>query len=240
MRQKNIIAVFWLLTACFTLSAQTATTLPKLRITASGGVGHLFSEGSSEINGIVNHERVNEMTSGLRWATHLNGDIHYLFPIGLGMGVKYLFQQTSATVDGVTIDMDDGIHYLVSDISEKNLVNFVGPSLLGYTAFGNTGRFFLSSAVSAGYAWLRSEGSILRQNLLVTSGNFAMNADVGVDYLLHSSFGVGLNVGYMLATFSKIKITDGTNSQEQTLNRDARYNAGNLYLSVGIRYLLNH
>ena len=60
-----------------------------------------------------------------------------------------------------------------------------------------------------------------------------------VDYLFHPNFGLGVNLGYFLGTFSKVKITNGISTQEQTLDKNSRYNASNFHVSVGLHYYLN-
>lgn len=155
------------------------------------------------------------------------------------LGAKYLFQKTSAEANNVIIDINDNLHYMVSDVREKNYVNFVGPSLFGYTVLGDNNNLYLTSSLSAGYAWLRSEGFVFMQNALIKGENFGVNTEIGIDYLFTPNFGIGINLGYLLSSFSKVKITDGNFTREQTLDKDSRYNVSNLHLSVGLRYYLN-
>ena len=222
------------------LFAQAEYKIPRLRISASGGLRYLIASGQDNIEGVMNKEVMDKANKDLRLATHLNGDVYYLFDAGWGLGAKYLFQKTSAEANDVVMDIFDNRHYMVIDVWEKDYVNFIGPSLFGYSTVGGRENLFLTSSLSAGYAWFRSEASVLAQNVLITGGNIAMNTEIGIDYLFTPSFGIGVNLGFLLSTFSKVKITDGTNTQEQTLDKDSRYNASNLHISVGLRYYLNN
>lgn len=240
MKQKNITLSLLLLCLTASLSAQFVDQkTPRFRISASGGLGYLIASGQEDISGVVNKEAIDKANRDLRLATNLNGDAHYLFEEGWGLGVKYLFQKTSAEADDIIVDIQDNAHYMVMDIWEKDYVNYVGPSLFGYSPVGNNDNLFLISSLSFGYAWLRSEAYVLNQNVLVTGGNFGMNAEIGLDYLFTPSFGVGVNLGYLMSYFSKVKMTDGVNKVEQTLDKDSRYNASNVHLSIGLRYYLN-
>lgn len=239
MKQKSFLLTLLLLCLSASLLAQAEYKMPRFRVSASGGLGYLIASGQDDISGVVNKEVIEKANNKLRWATNLNGDIHYLFNGGWGLGAKYLFQKTSAEANNVITDIFDNRHYQVSNFWEKDYVNFVGPSLFGYTNLGNNDNLFFISSLSGGYAWLRSEGSLLSQNVLITGGNFAMNTEIGIDYLFHPNFGLGVNLGYFLGTFSKVKITNGISTQEQTLDKNSRYNASNFHVSVGLRYYLN-
>ncbi|HBG41343.1 MAG TPA: hypothetical protein PKC47_06635 [Petrimonas sp.] len=238
MKQKLFLPTL-LLCISVSLSAQTEYKMPRLRISTSGGLGYLIASGQKDISGVVNNDAINKANRDLRLATNLNGDAYYLFEAGWGPGIKYLFQRTSGEANNVIVDINDDAHYMVTDIWEKDYINFVGPSLFGYSPVGSSNNLFLTSSLSVGYAWLRSEVSALNQNVLVTGGNFGMNAEMGLDYLFTPRFGIGVNLGYLMSYFSKVKMTNGINTQEQTLDKDSHYNASNIHSSVGLRYYIN-
>lgn len=240
MKRKIITLTLLLLCLTASLSAQIAEQKsPRFRIGVSGGLGYLTASGQENVDGIVDKQITDKLNNDLRLATNLNGDVHYLFDAGWGLGAKYLFQKTSTEANDVIFDIFDAYHYAVTDIWEKDYINFVGPSLLGYSPMGSNDNLFVISSLSAGYAWLRSEASILNQNVLVAGGNFGMNAEIGLDYLFSPNFGVGVNLGYLMSYFSKVTMTNGISTQEQTLDKDSRYNASNIHLSIGLRYYLN-
>ena len=180
MKQKMVLVTFLLVWVCATLAAQVDNKIPRLRITASGGVGYLTAKGKENMDGFINKEKINQLEDDLRWATHLNGDIHYLFRSGLGIGAKYIFHKTSGKAEGVItnyMEVSDYLqqpHYTVTDMSEKDYINYLG-----------------------------------------------------------------LSLGAFLGYINKIKITDGTTSQEQKLDKESRYNASNIHLTLGLRYYLN-
>ena len=65
-------------------------------------------------------------------------------------------------------------HYTVTDMSEKDYINYLGLSLAAISPIGNSEKL-LTSSYSAGYMRWRSEASLFYQNLLTTGGNVAMN-----------------------------------------------------------------
>ena len=240
MKQKSFLLTLLMMCLTASLWAQMVEQkTPRLRISASGGLGYLTATGQVDISGVVNKDVIDKANRDLRLATNLNGDIHYLFEAGWGLGVKYLFQKTSGEANDIIIDIQDNRHYNVMDIWEKDYINFVGPSLFGNSPMGSNDNLFLTSSLSVGYAWFRGEGSVLNQNVLVTGGNFGMNAEIGLDYLFTPNFGMGVNLGYLMSYFSQVKFNNGISTQEHTLNKDERYNASNIHLSVGLRYYLN-
>lgn len=239
MKLKLSLIAILLAGSLFSLSAQSELTVPRLRISASGGVGYLFAEGQETIGGVVSMEKVDKLNNDLRRATHLNADIHYLLKVGFGVGVKYIFQNTSGEASEIVIDPYDGIHYIVIDMGEEDYIHFTGLSIGTFSAVGNNQNLYLTSSLSAGYAWLRSELSMLGQNRLITGSNFAMNADIGADYRFHPRLGIGVVLGSFLGYFDQITITDGISSQEQKLDKNSRYNASSIHLSLGLRYYIN-
>src|SRR5690554_217128 len=245
MKQKILIVTFLLVGVCATLPAQVDNKIPRLRISTSGGMGYLTAKGKENMDGFINKEKINQLEDDLRWATHLNGDIHYLFRSGLGIGAKYIFHKTSGKAEGVITnymevsDYLEQLHYTVTYMSEKDYINYLGLSLGAISAIGNSEKLFLTTSYSAGYMRWRSEGSLFYQNLLTTGGNVAMNAEIGLDYLFHPNLGIGANLGAFLGYINKIKITDGITTQEQKLDKESRYNASNIHLTLGLRYYLN-
>lgn len=239
MKQKTALFTFLWLCLTAILNAQIYNDFPRLHVSASGGLGFLSASGNSGMDNIVDKSVIDKATKDLRRATNLNGDVHYLFNGGWGLGVKYLFQKTSTNNPDVVMDVNDGLHYVITDIWEKDYVNFIGPSFFGITSLGRNNNLYFTSSLSAGYMWLRSEASVLFKNVLATSNNIGFNAELGLDYLFTPTLGLGINLGYLTSYFDKVKMTDGITTQEQNLTKEKRYNASNFHLSVGLRYYLN-
>ncbi len=221
------------------VSAQSEHELSRLRISASGGLGYFFAEGDNEIEGLIDKSKIDKINKDLRWATHLNGDVHYLINNSYGIGAKYIFQKTSAEASETLIFSPDDMHVIVTDLWEKDYINYTGLSLGAFSELGYSSKFNLTSSISAGYAWIRSELSVLYQNMLITGGNVAMYADIGADYRFHPNLAIGLNLGTFYCIVDKVNISDGNNSVEQKLDKDSRYNASNIHLLIGLRYYLN-
>ena len=237
MNQKFCFTVLLWMTIVVA-TAQVAMRTPTLRFSASAGGGVLFAEGSSAIEGVITTTKTDQLYQSLRSAKNLNGDIHYLIKDQYGIGIKYIFHHTSGDAAEVVVDPGDEIHFIVTDLRESDYLNFAGLSFGGYSAVGKRKRIGLTSSLSAGYAYLRSELSMIGQQLLITGGNFAMNAEIGADYRFHPNLGLGVTLGTFNGTFRKVKITDGTNTREQKLEKDEQYNASNIHLTVGLRYYI--
>lgn len=218
--------------------AQLAMRTPTFRFSASGGAGILFAEGNSEIEGVITTAKTDQLYQSLRRAKQLNGDIHYLITDQYGIGIKYIFHHTSGEAEEVVVDPGDDLHFIVTGLRESDYLNFAGLSFGRYSAVGKRKRIGLTSSLSAGYAFLRSELSLIGQQLLITGGNFAMNAEIGADYRFHPNLGLGITLGTFNANFRKVKITDGIRTRDQKLNKDEQYNASNIHLTIGLRYYI--
>lgn len=239
MERKLLIVTFLLVGINASLLAQSGSSIPKFRFSVSGGLGYLTAIGKGEADNIINKEKIRQHDNNLRLLTNLNGDAHYYFKSGFGFGTKYIFHRTSATTEGVIYNPYDGVHYVVTDIKERDYLNYVGLSGSKIFAFGNTNTIFLTTSVSTGYMWWRSEYSMNYQNILATSGNIAMSADVGLDYMFHRNLGVGVNLGSFLSFLYNIKETNGMITQEQELESDSWINVSNINISIGLRYYIN-
>lgn len=236
MKQKMLIVTILLVGICSSLPAQVENKTPRLRISTSGGLGYLTATGEGNIDGVVNKEKVDQFNNDLRWATHLNGDIHYFFRSGHGIGTKYIFHKTSGKAMEVIANPYDGFHYVVTDIWERDYTNYLG---LSWAFTQNWDKLYLTPSASIGYMWTRSEASLLFQNILITGGNVAMNAEIGLDYLFHPNWGIGTNLGSFLGFINNVKVTDGTTTRKEKLDKESWYNTSNIHLSVGLRYYLN-
>lgn len=239
MKQKMLIFLFLLVGISFSLSAQVENKIPRLRISTSGGLGYLTATGDAKVDGVISKEKLDQLENSLHWATHLNGDVHYFFRSGLGIGVKYIFHKSSGEALDVVIDPFDAHHYVVADLWEKDYINYTGLSLGGISSIGTSNKLFLNSSLSAGYMWVRGELSVLYQNVLLTGSNIAMNGEIGLDYLVHPNLGIGVNMGAFWGYVNKVKLNNGFSTTEQKLDKESRYNASNINLTVGLRYYLN-
>lgn len=237
--KKMFFAFLFLVLLYPTLSAQEQLKIPSLRISVSGGSGYLTASGGEVDFGAVNKEKIDRFVNDLQWTSHLNADVHYYIWKNYGIGVKYYMYKTSAEATDVITNLFDENYYLVGDMRETDYINYFGPSINEIIALGDNSKFFLNSTLSAGYMWWRSEASMFYTNTLITGGNFAMNADLGLDYLFNSNLGIGLNVGVFLGYIDKVKWTDGTTTREEQLDKDSRYNAANFNFSLGLRYYFN-
>ena len=238
MKHKLTVLLILLISSIGIVESQTQLNINRFRISASAGIGYLFAEGEGEIEGVSSNV-TNDIYKELRWLTNLNGDIHYMINGNYGLGAKYIFQANSAGADNVIIDPYDGVHYLASDIWENDYLNYTGASFGGYTDIGNSGKLKLFSSLSVGYLWIRSEASVFNQNILATGGNFGMNFDFSLDYIFHPNLGLGFNLGTLYGVVYKVKLTDGSQTVEQKLDKNSRYNASNIYLSLGLRCYIN-
>lgn len=227
----------------FSLSAQVTDTRivqqPQWRFSASGGLGYKTAKGSSSDNTVVNKEKVTQFNNSLRWTPTVNADVHYLFKSGWGLGVKYIFNYSSANATDLIIDINDNAHYVVGDAFEKVYINYVGLSVCGNQWLDASQKYMLFTSGAGGYANLRDEGGMFMNNVLITGGTYAVNYEIGIDYFLNPSFAIGLNAGFFWANFYNLTRTDGIHSEKIKFDKNTNLNVSNINLTAGIRYYLN-
>lgn len=238
MKQKILLPTLLLLISV-SLSAQTEYKIPRLRISTSGGLGYLVAEGSTgDAGSIVNVEKITQFNNDLRWTPSLNADVHYLFK-DWGLGVKYIFNTSSATATDLIVDVQDNQHYLVGDALEKMYVNYVGLSVSGQYRFGREERFQFFASSSGGYTRLRDESHVLMRNMLITGNAYGVNYEMGIEYFLNSNFSWGLNTAFFWTNFYTVKVTDGISTEVKKLGREDNINVSNVNLTTGLRYYIN-
>jgi hypothetical protein len=242
MKQTILITMLCFISGTlFSVSAQETYKHPRFRVSASGGLGYMIAKGTTSYgSGDINKEKIKKFERDLRWSPTFNADAHYLLDSDWGIGAKYIFATGSAEGEGFIFDPYDAVHYQVGDVSEKQFINYAGPSFYGSHSLGSNENLYLISSYSIGYAWLRDETSLLMTNMLTTAGNLAMNYEIGLDYLFHRTIGIGVNLGGFLCHFRKIKQTDGSQTQTTKLEKDDSINVSNINLTVGIRYYINN
>jgi len=239
MKRKLLITVCLLVNLLFSLSAQTEFKTPRFRFSASGGLGYMIAEGNtSSTSSIVNTEKVKQFNDDLRWTPSLNTDVHYLFK-DWGLGVKYIFNTSSARTTDIIMDVSDNQHYVVGDVSENMYVHFIGLSVSGQQRFGNEDKFQFFASSSGGYARLRDESSMFMNNFLITGNAYGVNYEMGIEYFMNSNFSWGLNAAFFWTNFYKVKVTDGINTEVRKLGKKDNINVSNLNLNTGLRYYIN-
>ncbi len=231
--------IFLFLFVCCLIHAQENKNTEKWRFSLSGGLGYLLGstgDAKKEMQDvIVDPGVIDDYYSDLKLGTQASADIHYFFYQNLAAGLTYSFFRTSARQNDVVFDPHDGVHHIVGNISETAFVNYIAPSLMAREFFGSDKKWALTSNFSVGYAFYRNEGSLLNQNLLMTGGNVAIQAGIGIEYSLSKNIAIGLDANAFYASLGEVKLNNGYQTITQDL-KDQRENLSRLNVSLGIRF----
>lgn len=251
MKNRPIFNFILIATLLYSFSAFSQNDVAKntnFRFNVSGGFGYVLAKvpeinfGSQAANDVFN-----DYYNKLKWAKTFQSSVHYRLKSNLFLGVKYLFLNTSASLENIAITSDlnsDGIFLTdIGDMSEKQYVNFFGPSLYAEMPVGTN--WIFSSNFDFGWAFYRSENRTpfmeynpyVARNYLITGNNLGANVDIGIDYFLNRNFSIGLKAGITSVNFKKLLIDNGTDTKQRDLDTNSRVNLSNVNLKLGISYL---
>jgi len=131
--------------------------------------------------------------------------------------------------------LEQGEHYGVISVSEKNEIIFLAPSLIYARWLEPTGIFLGTGALSVGYVYLESSGEVDNSSAMFSGENIGIQVDLGVDYFLTRHISIGLGTGYF---YSKIKEVNINLSEQKTkLPENAQPNLSNLKLNLSLAIL---
>lgn len=229
MKQLFICVSFLLMT---TLSA-LAQELPNFRINVTGGFTYFLQSDQNESGSkiFINDDAYKSYNNDLAWGLNAEGNAHYILNGGLGFGAKFRYMKTDAPATDLLYDAGSE-HYGVVNISEKNEIMFLAPSLMYARWLEPTGKFLATGALSVGYVYLESSGNLDKASVMFSGANVGFQADLGVDYFLTRNISVGLSTGYF---YSKIKEVNVNLSKDKTkLPENSQPDLSNIKLNLSL------
>jgi hypothetical protein len=164
-------------------------------------------------------------------------DVIYLIRNDYGAGAKYKFFSTSASTQGF-IDAQDGMNMMYTTYRELVYVNFAGATFFYQEPLRKNDKLKFNCSSSLGMAFYRDEAEYLRVYYLLTGKSIALDTSVGLEYFLSERISAATDVSAFWSIIRKIKITDGTNTQTTSLDKDNYENLSRIDFSVGLKFYL--
>lgn len=228
----KIVSILCVLSSVLSVSAQE---LPKVRINLTGGYSYFLNtdpnEGGSQV--FIKNDAYDKYNSDLAWGLNGEGNAHYILNNGLGFGAKFRYMKTDAPDTDLLFDAETE-HYGVANVSEKNKIMFIAPSLLYARWLEPTGKFLGTGALSVGYTYLESSGNVDRASAMFSGSSVGFQVDLGVDYFFTKNISLGLSTGYF---YAKIKEVNINLSKDKTkLPENSQPDLSNIKLNLSLSF----
>ncbi|MFA7582109.1 MAG: outer membrane beta-barrel protein [Proteiniphilum sp.] len=228
-----------LICACLlitTLSTK-AQELPNFRLNLTGGYSYFTATDPNDAGSemFINNDTFKKYNRDLQWGLNAEGNAHYLLKNGLGFGAKYRYMKTDVSETDLLFDAGDA-HYGVVNVSEENKIMFIAPSLMYALWLEPTRKFLGSGALSVGYAYLESSGTVDNESAMFSSSNGGFQIDLGVDYFLTRNISVGLSTGYFYAKIKEVNINLSENKTKLPENVQPNLSSLKLNLSLSSNF----
>ncbi|OFX65586.1 MAG: hypothetical protein A2071_02350 [Bacteroidetes bacterium GWC1_47_7] len=99
-----------------------------------------------------------------------------------------------------------------------------------------TRKFLGSGALSVGYAYLESSGTVDNESAMFSGSNGGFQIDLGVDYFLTRNISVGLSTGYFYAKIKEVNINLSENKTKLPENVQPNLSSLKLNLSLSSNF----
>jgi len=238
MSIKKFITLFCLFIN-LSLFCQTNALSSNFRFDFNGGFGYCLASQPEISTRDENYEAYTSFIHQLSWMKNLQTSLYYKLSKGSYLGLKYYFMNSSGSVKDIQFDTMDnhGIPVtLIGDLSEKQYVNYIGPSYMYADWLGYSKKWLCSYSLTTGYASYRCEEKNYMTNYLITSHSIGLGIDLGIDYFITKPLSVGVKTGLFIAKFTNIVDYNGVDTQNTTLDSKNAINLSNVNLSIGVSY----
>ncbi len=226
----KILSILCALSAVVGASAQK---LPGIRINITGGYGYMLKTqvGNNSSSLLIQNDAFKNYEKRLTWASNIEGNAHYIFKNGLALGAKYRYLKAEAPATDFLVEAG-AEHYGVVNLSEKNKIIFMAPSLMYVYRFGADGRFWGSGALSVGYTQLEASANIDNNSVKLWGDNVGVQADLGVDYFLTQNISLGVSTGYFYAKIKEVRVN--LNEEKTKLPVNSQLDLSNIKLNLSL------
>ncbi len=213
----------------------------KIRIGINGGGGYLYGSTESAVAQMVSwgipQDQAEEYYKHLKKGIYGSGDVTWMLKPGIGLGIRYKFFDTSGRTEGY-FDPQEGEIIFFSEFQEQIYVNFAGVSLFYGQNLGTGQRFMVYCTYAAGLSYYRDEARLFYGNILITGKSFGMDGSVGLEYQIRPGLSVGTELSSFSSILKKVKMTDGSETETLSLEKENYENLSRFELSLGLRFYL--
>jgi len=211
----------------------------RFRLALSGGAGYIMASSDKAEEALTNlgleAGKARSYYRNMKTGWSGNADLTFMLTPDLGAGLRYKFFYTGGSINGY-FDAQDGVHLIYANYGEKIYVNYYA-ALISYHQFIDSyERFRLSAGCSIGMVTYRNEAEYMNSYYLITGKNIGTDFNIGLEYFFTDHIALGADLSAFYSRLSKMKMSDGTNSQSIDLDKDNYENLSRIELLLGIRF----
>jgi hypothetical protein len=196
--------------------------------------------------GVIPTSAVKDYYKKLRHGLQLGANIYYFFNYNfgnIGLGVKYRLFSFSSQLDVMAPNVSPSYLYYSLSENEKLYINYYGIASFAVQIWLDEGRRFqLAPDISLGYTTYRDEIRFGNQNVgsmnnMLTTGS-TIGADAGISFYYYplNYLSLNANIAYFSAIFRELTVSDKTQSQTVTLDKQHYENVSQLTYSIGVQF----
>ncbi len=151
----------------------------------------------------------------------------------LGFGAKLSTFRSKHSQSDLLIRLPDGSSTTVA-VSDDIKMFYAGPSVITRWVPANKKGVF-NSDFSLGYLNFSNFSTLDGQQLQIKGATLGLTLGLGYDFYISKNFGVGLGIGFVLGTLTKVTLNDGNTTQTVKLEEGQYEGLSRIDLSVGLR-----
>lgn len=219
------------LTTATTLAMEqnpTAKNYDQFRLSVNGGYSYRINRVHDDFQG-ESRNYMQELKSG----TAFSAEGIYYFRANIGFGWKYALHQSS---NSAYLTMPASTGYNSVKISDDISISFLGP-VVGTRFFNKTGRNALILQYGLGYMAFKNNAHTPSPSK-TTGGTLGSCYDLGYEIHLIKGLTLGLQLSYLSGMLTKIKVSDGYNSETIQLEKENYEGLARLDWMMGLRLSL--
>jgi len=209
----------------------------KWRFSVEGGVGYRTASTKNSKQNFLNQgfteKEVDAYFRQIKTGIKASGQIHYMFWQNFGLGIDYQYHHSSGEMKGV-IDPGDGYTLLYGQMNDNVYTNYSG--LSAYYQQWIDSRFKIYYQISIGLTLFREETVVIYTPNLITGKAFGGNTEIGFEYFLKKNIAVAINADYFQSTISKIKVNNGTTTNNYDLEKEQMEGLARIDLGFGLKF----
>jgi hypothetical protein len=120
-------------------------------------------------------------------------------------------------------------------MSDDISVNFIGP-LLNTRLISKNKKNGLFLNFGLGYMGYKDESELVSENFTIKGSTLGLCWEVGYDIGLSDKMAIGFQLSLMQGVLSRLKVSDGQQTQTIELEKDEYENLSRIDISVGLRF----
>ncbi|MDB4335005.1 hypothetical protein OAA06_01460 [bacterium] len=200
----------------------------KFRFALNGGYAYRIGPLDEDIPSDF-RSYIDQMRSGYS----IGGDATYFFSKTLGVGMKYIYFNTSNSMDNIYVEEINQPRRF-GDMSDDIDISFIGPSFFTRFMLPNKNQSYHVN-FSIGYM-IYSHDNLLIDRFKYTGTTSGTALDIGYDFGLSENLSIGLQISLIGGSLGAITKDDGTDIETLKLESGDYESLNRIDFSIGLRF----